>query len=422
MIDKVEIRVIAGDGGDGVVSFRREKHVPFGGPDGGDGGNGGDVVAVAAQGIASLRTFKKGGLYRAERGEDGHGKKKHGKNGADLVLAVPVGTVVFVAGPDSGAVLLADLAQPGERVVVAKGGKGGVGNIHFVSSTNQAPRIAQKGEAGEENNITLELRLIADVGIIGLPNAGKSTLLAAASAAHPKIASYPFTTLEPMLGLVEVKQSSFVLAEIPGLIEGAHLGKGLGHDFLRHARRTKMLIHLVDGTSGSPVEDVARVNAELSLFDVALGQKPQITVVNKIDIPEVQSRRAELERAFIQAGKSVRFISAAGRQGVAELMVEALKMLGQLATEEKVAVPGSPGKVFRPQPRETGINVHKDGEVFVVVAPWLERIIARVDVSDPEIRGQLRRQLALRGGSRALAQAGVKPGDKVRCGNFEWEW
>ncbi len=300
--------------------------------------------------------------------------------------------------------------------------KGGVVNIHFVSSTNQAPRIAQKGETGEEHNITLELRLIADVGIIGLPNAGKSTLLAAASAAHPKIASYPFTTLEPMLGLVEVKQSSFVLAEIPGLIEGAHLGKGLGHDFLRHARRTKMLIHLVDGTSGSPVEDVARVNAELSLFDVALGQKPQITVVNKIDIPEVQSRRAELETAFSQVGRSVRFISAAGRQGVAELMVEALKMLGQLATKEKVAVPGSPGKVFRPQPRETGINVHKDGEVFVVVAPWLERIIARVDVSDPEIRGQLRRQLALRGGSRALAQAGVKPGDKVRCGNFEWEW
>ncbi|MFC1987475.1 Obg family GTPase CgtA, partial [Chloroflexota bacterium] len=316
---------------------------------------------------------------------------------------------------------ITDLGQSGQQVVVAGGGKGGSGNTRFVSSTNQAPRIAQKGELGEEKTITLELRLIADVGIIGYPNAGKSTLLAAASAAKPEIASYPFTTLEPVLGVVEVGHRSFVLAEIPGLMDGAHLGRGLGHDFLRHIMRTKILIHLIDGTSASPVEDMARVNLELSLFDAKLAQKPQLAVINKMDLPEVQARLADVKKAFSKADTSVLFISAAGGEGVAKLMTEAMKILSgipaEIATSMKI-----PSTVFRPRPRGVGAGVHKEGDTFVVVAPELERIVARVDMSDPEVRAQFRRQLTRLGGSRALEKAGVKPGDKVRCGTFKWEW
>ena len=263
MFDRVEIMVQAGSGGSGVVSFRREKFVPFGGPDGGDGGDGGDVVIRAEAGVTDLRVFKQKRLYRAASGEDGKGKKRHGKNGGNLVLSVPAGTVLSYQMQIGGDALIADLERPGQQAVVAKGGKGGLGNPHFASSTNQAPQVAQKGEAGEENAIILELRLIADIGIIGYPNVGKSTLLAAASAAKPKIASYPFTTREPILGVVEVGQRSFVMAEIPGLIEDAHLGRGLGHEFLRHVARTKMLLHLVDGSSVSPVEDMMQVNDEL---------------------------------------------------------------------------------------------------------------------------------------------------------------
>jgi len=267
MFDRVEIVVKAGNGGNGVVSFRRERFVPFGGPDGGDGGGGGDVVIMADSGVTDLRAFKQKRFYRAGDGSDGKGKKKHGKKGENLILTVPVGTVVSYKTQIGGHALIADLEQLGQQVVMAKGGKGGLGNTHFTSSTNQAPQIAQEGEVGEENSIILEMRLIADVGIIGYPNVGKSTLLATVSAAKPKIALYPFTTREPILGVAGVGQRSFVLAEIPGLIDGAHLGRGLGHDFLRHIVRTKIVIHLIDGSSASPAEDMIRVNWELSLFD-----------------------------------------------------------------------------------------------------------------------------------------------------------
>ncbi|GAG33464.1 unnamed protein product, partial [marine sediment metagenome] len=248
MFDRAEIIVKAGDGGAGVVSFRREKFVPFGGPDGGDGGDGGDVIIMADSSITDLRAFRRKRVYRARHGQDGKGKKKHGKKGENLILTVPVGTVVLNKTQIGGDPFIADLEEAGQQLVVAGGGKGGLGNTHFASSTNQAPRIAQKGEAREEDSIILELRLIADIGIIGYPNVGKSTLLAVASAARPKIASYPFTTLEPVLGVAEVGQQSFVLAEIPGIIDGAHFGRGLGHEFLRHIMRTKLLIHLLDGS------------------------------------------------------------------------------------------------------------------------------------------------------------------------------
>lgn len=347
MFDRTEIAVKAGDGGDGIVSFRREKWVPFGGPDGGDGGGGGDVVVMADEAVTSLRIFRRKRHFRAADGKNGGDKKKHGKKGESLLLTVPVGTMVSHKSQIGGDTLIADLGQSGQQVVVAKGGKGGFGNAHFATSTNQAPQIAEKGEAGEENSIILELKLIADAGLIGYPNVGKSTLLAAVSAAKPKIASYPFTTREPVLGMVEVGQQSFVLAEIPGLIDGAHLGKGLGHDFLRHIVRTRVLIHLIDGSSSSPAEDMAQVNTELSLFDSALAQKPQLVVVNKIDLPQVKARLAEIGESFAAAGSKALFVSAATGEGVPELMAETMKILQSAPKPEA----GKRKKVFRPQPR-----------------------------------------------------------------------
>jgi GTP-binding protein len=345
MIDRAEITVKSGDGGRGVVSFRHEKFVPFGGPDGGDGGDGGNIVIVADGAVTSLKAFRRKRYYQAARGRDGAGQKKHGKNGGDLVLAVPVGTVVSAPAGDG---LIADLDRPGQPVVVARGGRGGKGNARFATPTNQAPQIAQPGEAGEELALTLELKLIADVGLIGYPNAGKSTLLAAVSAARPKVAGYPFTTREPVLGVVEVGTKSFVLAEIPGLIKDAHLGRGLGHDFLRHIERTRLLIHLVDGSSESPAADMAQVNTELSLFDPALIRKPQLVAVNKIDLPQVEARRAEIAESFSAVGIGVFFVSAASGQGLPGLMAEALKLLQSIPEDGGIKVPE---KVFRPRPR-----------------------------------------------------------------------
>jgi len=421
VFDRAEIEVRAGAGGAGIVSFRREKFVPFGGPDGGDGGDGGDVIILADSSVDSLRIFSRKRFYRAAGGRNGGGKRKHGKKGEHLILTVPVGTVVLYKTQIGSDALIVDLERPGQQTVVVKGGKGGLGNTHFTSSTNQAPEIAQKGELGEENFIILEMRLIADVGVVGYPNVGKSTLLAAASAAKPEIASYPFTTREPILGVVEVGQRSFVLAEIPGLIDGAHLGRGLGHDFLRHIVRTKILIHLIDGSSASPVENMIRTNAELSLFDSALAQKPQLIVINKIDLPEVQTRLAEIKGAFSSAGTTPLFVSAATGEGVAGLMAETIEVLQSVTVErgvsQKVTV-----KVFRPQPKGVGFRVYKEGNTFVVVAPELERIVARTDVTSPGVRWQLKRQLGKLGVSKALERAGIKTGNRVRCGDLEWEW
>ena len=416
MFDRVEIVVTGGKGGDGSVSFRREKWVPFGGPDGGDGGDGGDVVVVADSAVTSLKAFKPKRYHRAANGRNGRNKKRHGKKGENLILTVPVGTVVSYKSQIGSDTIIADLEQPGQPVVVARGGKGGLGNAHFATSTNQVPRIAEKGDEGEENSLILELKLIADIGLIGYPNVGKSTLLAAVSAARPKIASYPFTTREPVLGVVEIGQRSFVLAEIPGLIDGAHLGRGLGHDFLRHIVRTKMLIHLVDGSSPSPAEDMAKVNTELSLFDSALAKKPQLVAVNKIDLPQVRARLAEIRDSF--AGTRALFISAATGEGIPELMTETLGLLQSVPEAGDKIV----RKVFHPQPRGVAPRVHKEGDTFVVAAPELERIIAGTDMVSPQVRRELGRHLVRLGVSKALARARVKPGDRVRCGNFEWEW
>jgi GTP-binding protein len=350
MFDRAEIVVKAGDGGNGAVSFRHEKFVPFGGPDGGDGGDGGDVVIKADRSVSNLLAYRRKRSFKAGRGRNGAGQKKHGKNGPDLVLSVPVGTVVSQKSPVGEVSLVADLEKPGQSVVAVKGGRGGKGNTHFATSVNQAPQAAQEGEPGGELEVVLELKLIADVGLIGLPNAGKSTLLAAVSAAKPKIAGYPFTTRDPILGVVEVGTRSFVLAEIPGLIEDAHLGRGLGHDFLRHVERTRVLIHLVDGSSESPAADMAQVNTELSLFDSALGRKPQLVAVNKIDLPQVEARLAEIARSFKEVGTDVLFVSAATGQGTTELMAEAMNLLQKLPPDSAGGI-RVPKKVFRPRPK-----------------------------------------------------------------------
>ncbi len=421
MYDRVEIKVKAGDGGDGVVGFRREKFVPYGGPDGGDGGDGGNVVIKADSGITDLKMFKPNRLYKADRGENGKGQKKHGKRGKDLVLLVPVGTIALGLSGTAEELLIADCEEPGQEAVVVYGGRGGQGNTHFATSTNQAPRIAQKGEKGEERSLVLEMRLIADVGIIGFPNAGKSTLLSRVSAAGPKIAGYPFTTLEPVLGVVEIGLKDFIIAEIPGLIEGAHLGKGLGHDFLRHIVRTKILVHLVDGTSESPVEDMIRVNNELALYDPGLAKKSQLVAVNKIDVPGMKERLDDIGEEFERAGVRARFISAETGEMVRELMEETQALL-EKAGKGILAGKKVPAAIFRPQPKQTEATVTKDGDVYVINAPDLERIIAGVDTSGEEVRRQLQRPMARYGVTRALEKAGIVPGDKVRCGDYEWEW
>jgi GTP-binding protein len=347
MFDRAEITVKAGDGGNGVVSFRHEKFVPFGGPDGGDGGDGGDVIITAERSATSLRTFWRKRYFKAANGKNGRGKDRHGRKGESLTLTVPVGTVVSHKSQIGGDSLIADLDQPGQSVVVAKGGKGGRGNARFATSTNQAPQTAEAGTEGEEHSLLLELKLIADVGVIGYPNVGKSTLLTAVSAAKPKIASYPFTTLEPVLGRVEVGRQSFFLAEIPGLIADAHLGKGLGHDFLRHTVRTRALIHLLDGSSASPAEDMAQVNTELSLFDSALAKKPQLVAVNKLDIDSVRERKDEIKQSFAEIGTEVFFVSAVSGEGIPELMAAAAELVQSAPKPE----PAKRKKVFRPQPK-----------------------------------------------------------------------
>src|SRR5574339_5940 len=289
-IDQVEIHVKSGKGGDGMVHFRREKFVPQGGPDGGDGGRGGDVIFEVKSTLNTLSSFRQNQKFRAEDGVKGGPSQMTGRNGKNLILHVPPGTVLFDA--ETGE-LIGDLTKPGEKLTVLKGGRGGRGNQHFATSRNQAPRTAEKGEPAQEKRIKLELKLIADIGLIGVPNAGKSTLLSVLTNAKPKIAPYPFTTLEPNLGVAEIDvNTTVVLADIPGLIEGASHGAGLGHAFLCHIQRTRVLVHLLDGLSDDPVADFSQINAELSLFDPNLARKPQLIVLNKIDQPEVQERLA----------------------------------------------------------------------------------------------------------------------------------
>jgi len=331
-IDEVKIRVIAGDGGRGCVSFRREKFVPRGGPNGGNGGAGGDVVAVADPQLTTLLDLRYQKQYKAGRGEHGMGKDCHGQRGEDREIKMPVGTIIRDAATGE---LIADLQTAGERVIVAAGGRGGKGNAHFVTSTFRSPRFAQPGEPGEDRELEIELRLLADVGIIGLPNAGKSTLIASISAVRPKIADYPFTTLVPNLGVVSYDEGkSFVMADIPGLIEGAHEGHGLGDKFLRHVMRTNLLVHLIDASQidpENPLADWKIINRELDLFDPELSGKPQVVVANKIDLPEARANARILARKLPRQYRPLQVISAATTEGVKALV----QMIGRKLEELK---------------------------------------------------------------------------------------
>jgi GTP-binding protein len=422
MLDKVELKLKAGDGGRGAVTFRHEKYVAFGGPFGGDGGKGGSVVIKADDSVNTLRAFKQHRSFKAENGQPGMNKNKHGADAANLILPVPPGTLIFRKMDSGPAELIADLEENGQQAVVARGGNGGFGNLHYATSTNQTPHIAQPGIPGQEVIVILELRLIADVGIIGYPNVGKSSLLAALSAAKPKIADYPFTTLEPELGVVTEDNKSFVLAEIPGLIEGAHAGKGLGHEFLQHAMRTKVIIHLLDGCAASPLDDMIRVNNELALFDTALAKRPQVVVINKVDLPQVKARVAELKSAFKDAEISPIFVSACERSGLAELVKETWKLLQAANVREKVMVPAIATKVFRPKPVDRGAKVRRKGHSFILTDPAVERFLDKLDLENPEELAQFNRNLDKLGVNQLLKSSGVKNGDTLITGKFEWEW
>ncbi len=344
-VDEVDIRVSAGDGGRGCVSFRREKFVPRGGPNGGDGGSGGSVFLVASPHLNTLVQFRFHPEYHAERGEHGQGSDRTGRHGADLTLEVPAGTVVFDASdPDTAPVALADLATLGARALVARGGRGGRGNARFATATNRAPRRAEPGEAGEVRRLRLQLKLLADVGLVGFPNAGKSTLISRISSARPKIADYPFTTLTPHLGVVTLSDDrSFVVADVPGLIEGAHVGHGLGHRFLRHIERTKVIVYVVDVSEASgrdPIEDFRVVRRELELFDPALLARPRLAVANKIDVLAKQERLAAFTAYMESQSISVHPISAVTGEGVAALVED---VWGELArSREAAATAASP--------------------------------------------------------------------------------
>jgi len=418
-IDETEVYVRSGKGGDGFVHFHREKYVNRGGPDGGDGGRGGDVVFEVVSTLNSLVSFRYKGRFIADDGKKGGVNNMTGRSASDLVVPVPPGTVVHDAASGE---LLGDLVEPGQRLVVCKGGRGGRGNPHFASSRHQAPRTAEKGEPGEERTVGLVLKLIADVGIVGVPNAGKSSLLAAVTNAHPKIADYPFTTLHPNLGVTQMDQNtSLVLADIPGLIEGAHLGVGLGDAFLRHIQRTRVLIHLIDGLSEDPLADYSQINSELALFDPELAKKPVIVALNKIDLPEVQQRWADIERLLKSKGVDQPVaVSALARFGLDPLLWKCVELLRN--APEPVAAKELP--VYRPpnDPREFNIRRTDDGG-YKVFGTAIERAAA---MTYWEFEGSVRRFQRLMdklGVEDRLREMGIQNGDTVYIGDeYELEW
>jgi GTP-binding protein len=414
--DQVKIHVAAGAGGDGCVSFRREKYVPLGGPNGGNGGRGGDVHLEADRHLNTLINFKGQRHFKAERGGHGKGKNMHGQKGEDIHLPVPPGTVVRDA--ETGE-LLADLTTSGQKALVARGGRGGLGNAAFASSTNQAPRIAERGEPGEACWLILELKLIADVGIVGCPNAGKSTLLAAVSAARPKIADYPFTTLVPNLGMVSVDDRDFVMVDIPGLIEGAHEGAGLGHEFLRHVERTRVLVQLLDGAAEDPLQDLDDINEELRLFNPQLADKPQLVVLNKMDLPQTQELWPLIKKEVENRRVMVCSISAATGSGVREMLYLVLQLLDSLPEEEPTLEEIA---VFRPPEEDEGFTIAVEREGFRVQGKQVERLVARTDWRYEESVRRLHRTLERMGVTKALEDAGVEEGDTVYVGDMELEW
>ena len=418
-IDQAEIFVQSGKGGNGMMHFRREKYVPRGGPDGGDGGRGGDVILEARHTVNSLISFRHTMRFAADDGKGGGSQKMFGKSADDLIVPVPLGTVIYDALTGD---LLGDLTTHGQRLVVCKGGRGGRGNVHFKSSKNQVPRTAEKGEPGEEKRLRLELKLIADIGIIGVPNAGKSTLLSVLTNAKPDIAPYPFTTIQPNLGVAEIDaDTSVVLADIPGLIEGASQGVGLGHDFLRHIQRTRVLIHLLDGMSEDPIADYSQINTELSLFDENLGKKPQIVALNKIDQPEVQERLPKLKKEMKKRGIELVAVSAMARTDVKTLLLKSYQTLAETPSLEEIVPVAMP--VYRPQEDPNQFEItREDGKQWRVTGPAIQRAAAMTYWEHSGSVRRFQRIMEAIGIEKALREAGVQDGDTVFIGDFELEW
>jgi GTPase len=418
LFDEVKIYVRSGDGGDGIVAFRREKYVPNGGPAGGDGGRGGDVILKVNPKLNTFALFQRKVHFKAEPGERGGPKTMTGAYGKDMEVEVPPGTVIKDA--DTGAVY-ADLVRPDDRIVIASGGRGGRGNARFTTPSNQAPRIAERGEPGEEHWLILELRLIADVGIVGVPNAGKSTLLSVISNAKPKIADYPFTTLEPNLGVIVYDDRDLVIADIPGLIEGAHMGVGLGFSFLRHVQRTRALVHLLNGASENPLADYNQINVELALYDERMAHKPQLVVYNKMDLPEAQERWPEVEKALKARGVEPIAISAATQQDVRSLVQRILQLVDSLPKE--VVPPPAEMAVYELPQEEIPFMVAREEEgVYRVSGKRIERAAAMTYWDNDDAILRFQNILEALGVSNALEEAGVQVGDTVYIGDHELEW
>ncbi|MBN1400950.1 MAG: GTPase ObgE [Anaerolineae bacterium] len=417
--DEAEITVRAGAGGDGAMSFRREKYIPFGGPDGGHGGRGGHVLLRVDSQMNTLVAFARRRHFAATDGAPGQGQRMHGKNGEDLYIDVPAGTVVRNA--ETGE-LLGDLVEEGDTLLVARGGRGGRGNDFFKSPTLQTPRFAELGQPGEELTLELELRLIADVGVIGKPNAGKSTLLASVTAARPKIAEYPFTTLSPNLGVVEIDNRSFVMADIPGLIEGAHDGAGLGIQFLRHIERTRLLVHLLDGMSTDPLEDLQAINRELTLYSQQLASTPQIVVLTKMDLPDARAMWELLREEAAEEVEELQAISAVTHEGISELLRLIVRRLDALPAEEETA---DTLYTFRPHKvRESQtFQITREGDArYRLSGAEIERLAIMTDWGSMEAMERFERILISRGIADELERAGVSLGDTVMIGEIELEW
>jgi len=401
-----------------MVHFHREKFVPRGGPDGGDGGRGGDVILEVKPTLNTLAAFRHVTRYIAKDGGSGGSNNKSGKSASDLIIPVPPGTVIYEAATGD---LLGDLTSTGQRLTLCKGGRGGRGNQHFATASRQAPRTAEKGEPAEEKRLRLELKLIADIGIIGVPNAGKSTLLSVLTNARPKVAPYPFTTIEPNLGVARIDDDlSVVLADIPGLIEGAHHGAGLGHDFLRHIQRTRVLIHLLNGESEDPLADFSQINSELALFDPQLAKKPQIVALNKIDQPDVMERLPGIEKALKKRKIEVMGISALARTGTRDLLLKAVGRLQETPLLEEIA-PALP--VYRPREDARDFAVTRVGaNEWRLSGAAIERAAKMTYWEHDGAVRRFQKIMETLGVDDALRKAGAKDGDTVFIGDFELEW
>lgn len=422
-VDQAKIFIQSGRGGNGAVSFRREKYIPNGGPDGGDGGKGGSIIFEVDPGMNTLMDFRHKRHFKAQPGEDGGKNRRHGKDGEDLVIKVPPGTIIREA--ETGKIML-DMTGVNERKVLLKGGRGGRGNQHFATSTRQAPRYAEKGQEGKEYWVILELKMIADVGLIGFPNVGKSTLLSVITNASPKIANYHFTTLNPNLGVVHNQYGrDFVIADIPGLIEGAHEGVGLGHDFLRHIERTKVLVHVVDAAAlegRDPVEDVEKINHELSEYNEELLKRPQIIVANKTDIPESEENVLRLKENYESKGIKVIPISAATKKGLQPLLIEIHKLLEKADTapvkfKEEFEFFEEKEEVYEP------FTIEKAGEhYFVVTGVGVEKMIGYTNLESEKGFAFFQKYLREHGIIDALEEQGIEEGDTVKIYDLEFEY